>query len=82
MQDPREQLLTDGYCVVDGCLPDGKLDELRRWSDEWIQSTKHSAKWKYQGSDIKMSSIKHPPTRGPDYPPDAMVDFLIEIDVI
>ena len=73
----REQLLEDGYCVVDGNLPDGALDRLRRWSDDWIERTDHSPKWRYQGSDIKLSGIRTPSKR-PEQPEDDLVDFLIE----
>ena len=52
----REQLLDDGYCVADGRLPDGAVERLRRWSDDWIERTHHTPKWKYQGSDIKSPS--------------------------
>jgi hypothetical protein len=73
-----DQLIEDGYCVVDGRLPDGALARLRRWSDDWIERTRHTPKWKYQGSDIKLSGIRTPapPTAG--QPKDGIVDFLIE----
>lgn len=74
----REQLLEDGYCVVDGRLPDGALERLRRWSDDWIERTDHTPKWKYQGSDIKLSGIHNPSRPGFEQPKDEMVDFLIE----
>ena len=54
----REKLLEDGYCVVDGQLPDGALERLRRWSDDWIARTEHPPQWRYQGSDIKLSGIR------------------------
>ena len=78
MRTAREVLLDDGYCIVDGGLPHGRLGELRDWSDEWLVGTKHSSKWKYQGSDIHISGVRNTSKRNPDLPPDEMVDFLIE----
>jgi hypothetical protein len=74
----REQLLTDGYCIVDGELPDGTIEALRSWSNDWLTRTKHSPKWRYQGSDIHISGVRHTSKRNPDLPQDATVDFLIE----
>ena len=74
----RGQLLDDGYCVVDGRLPDGAVERLRRWSDDWIEQTHHTPKWKYQGSDIKLSGIRTPARPETKQPKDPLVDFLIE----
>ena len=73
----RRQLLEDGYCVVDGALPAGSIKRLQGWSDDWIARTAHSPKWKYQGSDIKLSGIRNAASRAKQ-PKDAVVDFLIE----
>lgn len=67
------QLLQDGYCLVDGQLPEGTIEKLRQWSDDWLGKVKHSEKWKYQGSDIHLAGKDHP-----DLPGDEQVDFLIE----
>ena len=74
----RRQLLEEGFCIVDGALPEDKLDALRSWSDEWLRTTKHSPKWKYQGSDILVSGVRNISKRNPERPKDPMVDFLIE----
>ena len=74
----REQLLEDGYCVVDGLLPAGALERLRRWSDDWIARTDHPPQWKYQGSDIKLSGIRTTSPPSLKQPRDEMVDFLID----
>ena len=74
----RAQLLEDGYCVVDGQLPEGALERLRRWSDDWIGRTPHPVQWKYQGSDIKLSGIRNPSRPSFKQPADETVDFLIE----
>lgn len=73
-----DQLIEDGYCVVDGGLPDGALRRLRHWSDEWIERTSHTPKWKYQGSDIKLSGIRNPAPPKSGQPKDRVVDYLIE----
>lgn len=78
MTSSRTQLLEEGYCIVDGGLPDGKLGALRAWSDDWLRTTKHSPKWKYQGSDIHISGVRNTSRQNPDLPGDDMVDFLIE----
>ena len=78
MRAARKQVLDEGFCIVDGGLPDGKLEELGDWSDEWLRSTKHSSKWKYQGSDIHISGVRNVSKRNPELPRDDMVDFLIE----
>lgn len=74
----RQQLLTDGYCLIDGTLPAGKIEELRDWSDKWLNRTEHPDNWKYQGSDIHVSGIRNPSRRNPNMPQDEYVDFLIE----
>jgi hypothetical protein len=78
IETARQQLVRDGFCIVDGMLPEGYLAHLRNWSDEWLGNTKHSAKWKYQGSDIHLGGIRHRPGRNPELPADGTVDVLIE----
>ena len=78
MRAARKQLLDEGFCIVDGGLPDGTLGELRAWSDEWLANTQHSARWKYQGSDIHISGVRNVSKRHPGIPRDDLVDFLIE----
>ena len=78
IENAREQLLTDGYCLVDGLLPAGRLAQLREWADVWLNATKHPARWKYQGSDIHLSGERHRSPHHPHFPKDAVVDFLIE----
>lgn len=78
IQRAREQLLEDGYCLIDGHLPDGALEKLRTWSDDWLARTEHPPHWKYQGSDVKISGKRNVARRSPDFPKDDMVDFLIE----
>ena len=74
----HSNLLEKGFCVIDGQLPSGKLEELGRWSDRWLKRFPTLERWKYQGSDVKLGGVR---THGPvdqDLPSDAMVDFLIE----
>ena len=77
-QQARQQLLRDGYCLVDGLLPVGSIERLREWSDDWLARTEHPSHWKYQGSDVKINSIRNRSKRSPDLPQDEIVDFLIE----
>lgn len=74
----RRRLLEDGFCVVEGMLPAGRLERLRAWSEEWLRRTEHPARWKYQGSDIFVSGERNVAKRNPDLPRDALVDELIE----
>ena len=78
IRNARRQLLEDGFCLVDGLLPAGRLEMLRAWSDEWLQRTEHPARWKYQGSDIHISGKRNVLKRHRDAPKDAVVDDLIE----
>ena len=73
-----KQLIEEGFCVVDGELPAGQLDILRGWSDDWLDNTEFPAKWKYQGSDIKLRGTKTGGATANNFESDAMVDFLIE----
>lgn len=74
----RSQLLTDGFCVIDGLMPQVFLQQLQTWSDERLATTEHPAKWKYQGSDIKITGEHHRSKQHPEFPADAIVDRLIE----
>ena len=78
LQRARQQLLTDGFCLVDGELPDGSVERLRAWSDAWLTRSEHPPHWKYQGSDVKISGIRNRSKRSPEFPHDEVVDFLIE----
>ena len=78
LKQARQQLLKDGYCLVDGLLPDGTVQRLRQWSDEWLNRSEHPPHWKYQGSDVKISGVRNQAKRSPDFPRDEVVDFLIE----
>lgn len=72
------RLVRDGFCLIDGNLPDGTVEQLQEWSDHWLAKTEHPANWKYQGSDIHLSGIKHRSKRNPNIVQDELVDFLIE----
>ena len=74
----REQLLEEGFCVLDDVLEHPFLRELRDWSDHLLRTTKLSPKWKYQGSDIHISGIRHRSKRNSELPAHEVVDRLIE----
>ena len=48
----RNQLTTDGYCVIEDVLTNDFLDELRQESDQMLHAVEHPAHWNYQGSDL------------------------------
>ena len=48
----REQLIRDGYCVLDNILTEDFLEELRGESDRLLDAVEHPPKWQYQGSDL------------------------------
>ncbi len=77
-RETREALLEDGFCIVDGRLPPGKIDFLSNWSDEWLASMNKPDRWKYQGSDIHLIGHRNPAKRYQQYPKDETIDFLIE----
>ena len=64
----REQLLEDGFCILDDALDSPFLRELCDWSDHLLRTTTFPSKWKYQGSDIHISGIRHRSKRNPDMP--------------
>ena len=74
----RRKLLREGFCVVDGLLPAGCLERWRSWSAQWLHTTEHPARWKYQGSDIHVSGKRNVSKRNPALPKDAVVDEIIE----
>ncbi len=57
----RDQLINDGYCVVDNVLPEPFLDELRRESDRLLDAVGPApAKVKYQGSNLSVQGHDEP----------------------
>ena len=74
----REQLLEEGFCVLDDVLEHPFLRELRDWSDHLLRTTELSPKWKYQGSDIHISGIRHRSKRNSELPAHEIVDRLIQ----
>ena len=78
MRRARQQLLEDGFCLVDGGLPDDSLERLREWSNDWLKRSDHPSHWKYQGSDVKISGVRNRSKHTPEFPRDELVDFLIE----
>jgi hypothetical protein len=51
----RDQLTSDGFCMVESVVPDDLLAALREETDRLLDSMEHPAHWKYQGSDIHVS---------------------------
>ena len=51
----REQLIRDGYCVLDNILTEDFLEELRGESDRLLDAVEHPPKWQYQGSDLHIN---------------------------
>ena len=56
----RNQLIEDGYCVIDNILNEEFLDELRQESDRMLDDVEHPPHWKYQGSDLHVSGRDEP----------------------
>ena len=56
----RNQLITDGYCVLDNILTEDFLDELRSKSDQMLDAVSHPPHWKYQGSDLHVRGSEEP----------------------
>ncbi len=58
--EKRNQLIKDGYCVVDNILTQDLLEELRRESDRMLDAVEHPPHWKYQGSDLHVGGDDEP----------------------
>ncbi len=56
----RNQLIADGYCVIDDILTEEFLNELREESDRLLDSVEHLPHWKYQGSDLHVRGSDNP----------------------
>lgn len=56
----REQLIADGYCLIEDILTEEFLDELRRESDQMLDAVEHPPHWKYQGSNLHIMGIDKP----------------------
>jgi len=52
----RDELIELGYAIVPGVLQNPLLDELRTWSDEVFERLPVDPKYRYQGSDIHVST--------------------------
>jgi hypothetical protein len=57
----RQQLQSDGYCLVPGVLDPAMLDELRRATDDLLDrySREEAERFRYQGSNIRLD-YQHP----------------------
>ena len=58
--EKRNQLIQDGYCVIDNILTQEFLDELRRESDRMLDNVEHPPTWEYQGSGLSLIHISEP----------------------
>ena len=56
----RNQLIADGYCVINDILTEEFLNELREESDRLLDSVEHPPHWKYQGSDLHVRGSDNP----------------------
>ena len=52
----RDELIELGYAIVPGVLQNPLLDELRAWSDDVFARLPVDPKYRYQGSDIHVST--------------------------
>ncbi len=58
--EKRSQLIKDGYCVVENILTEDFLNELRRASNQLLDSVEHPPEWKYQGSNLSVRGSAEP----------------------
>ena len=58
--EKRNQLIKDGYCVVEDVLSEDFLDELRRETNRLLDSVAHPPQWKYQGSNLSVRGTAEP----------------------
>ncbi|MDP6355564.1 MAG: phytanoyl-CoA dioxygenase family protein [Planctomycetota bacterium] len=55
----RDELVNDGFTVIPGVMSPEFVQELREWSDEIFSRVTVDRKYRYQGSDIHVSTPKH-----------------------
>ena len=60
----RDQLVNDGYTVIQNVVDEPMLDELRAWTEEYFTTHDVDPKYRYQGSDIQVV----PPSRWDERP--------------
>lgn len=56
----RDQLIRDGYCIVDDVLSNELLNDLRRETDRMLDAVEHPPHWKFQGTDLNVKSCDEP----------------------
>ncbi|HET7558448.1 MAG TPA: phytanoyl-CoA dioxygenase family protein, partial [Limnochordia bacterium] len=81
--EKRRQLVEDGFCVIPGVLTPEFTAELRAWSDELLDRLKVDRKYRYQGSDIHVSTPRRWQARGNPEPnerqlPDPIIERLVD----
>ena len=59
-KEKRNQLIKEGYCVIDNVLSEEFLRELREESDRMLDAIDHPPDWKYQGSDLHVRGQDEP----------------------
>lgn len=52
----RDQLIEDGFCVVPGILQGEMLEQVRRFTDEFLATHAVDPKHRYQGSDFHIQA--------------------------
>lgn len=56
----RNQLIEEGFCVIENLLTEEFIAELRSATDAMLDAIEAPAHWKYQGSDLHLSGRDHP----------------------
>jgi hypothetical protein len=79
----RDELITLGYTVVPNILSQPFLDELRVWSKQVFDKVPVDSKYRYQGSDIHVSTQRRwdkldNPERTIQRFPDPIIDRLVD----
>lgn len=79
----RDELITLGYTVVPNILSQPFLDELRTWSNQVFDQVPVDPKYRYQGSDIHVSTQRRwdkldNPERTIQRFPDPIIDRLVD----
>jgi hypothetical protein len=79
----RDELVTLGYAVIPGILSSAFLEELRVWSEGVFKKVPVDPKYRYQGSDIHVSTQRRwdsleNPLRTVQRFPDSIVDRLVD----
>ena len=55
-----KQLIDDGFCIIEGVLPEELLNRLRKKTDHLCQSASEENQTRFQSQGSMLSAMSHP----------------------